>query len=125
MREIVPPEGCQQGRYRVVAVSATAASEWNKMAKKIAESTRYAYNRLSHEPLSRYPGRQNPLRGKSNQPFWELEVGSAYRVIYAVDLTDLTIIVGVCHDVHSGAKVANIISKRGSPAKSLELSEER
>lgn len=55
VREIQSPEGCERGRYKVIAVSATAASEWATLERKNPENADYAYQRLSNEPCFMIP----------------------------------------------------------------------
>jgi hypothetical protein len=95
-----------------MAASAAASAEWDAFADREPAAAKVTYERLSQEPLVRIPGRQFPLRGRGLKPFWEFEASPADRVYYAVHLTDQTVIVACCRDVHTGAKVGALIKNR-------------
>ncbi len=109
MKAATPPPGSQPGKFKIVFSSSAAESEWIAFASKHPEASRDAFNRLSTNPLMRQPGRQFPLKGKANKPFWEFEATAADRIYYAVCLETLSVIVAVRSDVHSGADVAKLI----------------
>jgi len=112
MRPANPPPGCAPGRYQVVFSSAVAEGEWDSFAAKNPDAAQAAFKRLSNEPLSRQPGRQFPLKGKANKPFWEYEATASDRVYYAVCLKTQTVIVAVRNDAHKGSDVAKLIMAR-------------
>jgi len=117
MRPATPPPGCEPGRYSVVFSSAVAESEWDAFATRNPDAARDAYTRLSTEPLTRQPGRQFPLKGKANKPFWEYEATGGDRIYYAVCLDTQTVIVAVRNDTHKGAEVTAMIMKRAKAIK--------
>lgn len=119
MHQIPAEPGWTRGRFTVVAASAAAEAEWRAFAVRYPESAKFAFERLSAEPLARQPGRQFQLRGKANRPFWELEATSGDRVYYAVDVNTMTVIVAVRRDAHSGAKVTDLIKRRRAAFDSL------
>lgn len=112
MIECVPDPSWQSGRFKVVFSSAAAHAEWTAFQKANPKAAQRAYERLSSEPLTRIPGRQFQLRGKKNRPFWEYEATGAFRVYYAADILQMTVIIGARNDVHTGADVGALIRSR-------------
>jgi len=119
MLAATPPPGSQPGKFKIVFSSAAAESEWNSFASKHPDAAREAFNRLSTNPLMRQPGRQFPLKGQANKPFWELEITAADRIYYAVCLKTLSVIVAVRSDTHTGAEVSKLIKARVGAIKRL------
>ncbi len=84
MQRIAPGDGWIEGAYAIYASSAQVAKEWDSLVASRPKDAKRCWERLSSAPLEHYPGRQFPLRGESNKPFWEYEVSAGDRVIYGV-----------------------------------------
>jgi len=110
---IKPARGWKTGRFRVVASSSTAKSEWDDFVNKIPKAMKRAYERLSEYPLDVQGSRQFPLKGKRNKPFWEYEITSGDRLYYAVDLTNQVVVVAVLsHATRSATMVSTVQDRR-------------
>ena len=119
MKDAAPPPGVQPGIYQVKCASAKAEREWQHLLDNVPDAAAEAYDRLSNYPLARRPGRQFPLKGKKLKPFWEIEVDAANRIYYAVCLNTSTVIIAVRSDVHSGANVTELVTKRATTVRRL------
>ena len=115
MIPIAPARGWKTGRFRVVASSNAAKSEWDHFVKKIPKAMKRAYERLSEYPLDVQGSRQFPLKGKRNKTFWEYEVTGGDRLYYAVDLTNQVVVVAVLpHATRSAAMVSTVQDRRNA-----------
>ncbi len=115
MIPIQPARGWKTGRFRVVASSNAAKSEWDDFVRKIPKAMKRAYERLSEDPLDVHGTRQFPLKGKRNKPFWEYEVTGGDRLYYAVDLTNQVVVVAALpHATRSAAMVATVQDRRSA-----------
>lgn len=113
MIPIKPARGWKTGRFRIVASSKAAKSEWDDFVNKIPKAMKRAYERLSEYPLDVQGSRQFPLKGKRNKPFWEYEVTGGDRLYYAVDLTNQVVVVAVLpHATRSAAMVGTVQDRR-------------
>jgi len=117
MRQLSAPTNAPvQTRYTLLASSAAAEREWNEFMNKQPAAAIEAYTRLTMEPLERIAGRQFPLKGQKNKPFWEYEATSADRIYYAVDVKNMTVIIAVRNDIHTGPQVASLVQQRRKAA---------
>lgn len=112
MIRLIPHLDWQQGRYVVVAASATAELEWLMFVKRNPAAAQKVWERLSNCPLSHQPRRQYPLRGIVFHPFWELEATGDERIWYAVDEVGLITIVAARNDIHTAPKLVRILKAR-------------
>lgn len=87
-------------------------SEWKAFALAHPQAAQRTYERLTAEPLVRIARRQFPLKGAATKPFWEYEATAAFRIYYATNSTNMTVIVAARNDVHSGSDVVALIKNR-------------
>jgi mRNA-degrading endonuclease RelE of RelBE toxin-antitoxin system len=113
MIPILAGKGWRKGRYRIVASSARAKSEWDSFVRKYPKAMKAAFERLSESPLDVQGTRQFPLKGKRLKPFWEYELTGGDRLYYAVDLVKKVIVVAVlAHATRSRSMTDTVEDRR-------------
>lgn len=84
------------GSYVLVAANQRAASEWKQMCNQLPGAMQVIYDRLTSEPDSVVPGRQDKLAGSKvaltmykgeDHRRWQIDVGSGGRLFYIIDKT--------------------------------------
>lgn len=77
----------------VVARNRRVNNDWKVLVQRNPENAKRCYHHLSTQPLTRYPGRIFPLRGKKYSGAWEYEVSSGDRVFYVPDQKQQKVVV--------------------------------
>ena len=75
----------QQEPWTVVARSERVNRDWQRLIERAPENAACCYAYLRAAPMTRYPGRVFPLRGKLYRGVWEYEVARGDRLYYRPD----------------------------------------
>ncbi len=98
--------------YELYASSVQVKKEWDAIVADRPADAKRCYERLSAAPQERYAGRQFPLRGGNNKPFWEYELNGSDRVIYGVTGRVVVISAGPHVKEDVGGALSKLIERR-------------